>query len=262
MKAKPPSLGKRYAEQFQDRAVAAVYRKRPPYPAGTFAVIADLFPPGNRCLLELGAGTGEIAIPMAEIADLVHAVEPSREMISVARTMPGGEAVRWFGGPAEAFTYPREYGLIVCAQSLHWMDWHVVLPAMAAALDPAGYLVIVGLDLLALPQWRQDLLDIIPRYSTNREFVPFDLISGLTERGLFEQRGSTRIAGEPFEQSIADFIDSIHARNGFSRDRMTPEAADAFDREVRELLACHHRDGVIRGAIGADVVWGVPRPGS
>ena len=62
-----------------------------------------------------------------------------------------------------------------------------------------------------------------------------------------------------FSQTIDDYIESLHARNGFSRDRMAPEAAAAFDAEVRALLEAHHPDGIIRGRNQAHVVWGRPR---
>jgi hypothetical protein len=48
-----------------------------------------------------------------------------------------------------------------------------------------------------------------------------------------------------FEQSIDDYIESFHSRNGLSRERMSPEQADAFDEEARKFLLGAHSDGVI-----------------
>ena len=39
-----------------------------------------------------------------------------------------------------------------------------------------------------------------------------------------------------FQQSIDDYVESFHSMNGFTRERMTEEAAHAFDIEVRELV--------------------------
>lgn len=255
MKPKPKHLGPIYAEQFSDTAVAAQYRKRPPYPASTFDIIADLLPATHRHVLDLGAGTGEIAVPIRAYAESVDAVEPSVAMLDVARRQPGADRVAWFNQAAEAFEFSRTYGLIVCGQSLHWMDWEVVFPKMAAALHEDGFLVLVGLSELADPAWYSDLRAMIPRYSTNQDFEPFDLIAGLEERSVFQVVSEKQSAPAVFSQSIDDYIDSIHARNGFSRDRMAMDASAAFDAAVRALLQ-KHCEGRVSGEVTATVTWG------
>ena len=258
MEPKPKFLAARYGEQFRDASVAAAYRKRPPYPAETSEIIADLCPRDNRRVLELGAGTGEIAIPLATLVDAVDAVEPSEAMMGVARSMPGFDKVNWHRTSAEEFGYEKRYGLVVCAQCLGWLDWEMVFPKMASCLHPEGALVIVEQSELSDPRWNGELRRLISRYSTNQDFVPFDLIEGITARGLFNPLGSCRTDPSPFQQSIDDFIDSIHARNGFSRDRMTEAACIEFDQAVRHLLGQHHPSGVLQGQIRASVTWGKP----
>ena len=258
--AKPGFLSAEYARQFQDRAVTDIYRMRPPYPAQTFEILAGLLPDGNRHLLDLGAGTGEIAIPMARLSDSVTAVEPSAAMLRVAGTIPGGvdQRIAWINCSAEAFDYPRRYGLTTCAQCLGWMDWDVVFPRFSAALDDAGYLAIISQSQLTDPRWAADLTSLIAEYSTNQDFEPFNLIDGLIERNLFDPVGRTRTVPMPFVQSIDDFVESIHARNGFSKDRMAPDRCSAFDAAAKRLLRGYHNSGIIQGEITASVDWGKP----
>jgi hypothetical protein len=59
---KPEHLGAEYAAQFGDEEVAAAYQHRPPYPTETFAIVEPLLGPKPRCVLELGAGTGDFTI--------------------------------------------------------------------------------------------------------------------------------------------------------------------------------------------------------
>jgi SAM-dependent methyltransferase len=209
-------------------------------------------------VLELGAGTGEISIPLAGLVDRVTAVEPSAAMLEVARAQPGFEQVDWFRTSAEDFDYDDEYGLIVCAQCLGWMDWGTVFPGMTTCLHPKGSLVIVEQNELSDPRWQHDLRALISRYSTNQDFAPFDLVEGLIARRLFVPAGSRETLPMPFKQLIDDFVDSIHARNGFSRDRMSPAASAEFDEAVRNLLLRHHPDGEIQGKIRATITWGDP----
>lgn len=260
MKPKPRHLGPDYGAQFQDAAVATVYRKRPPYPSELFDLILERLPRPNRArVLELGAGTGEIAIPLSEQVSVLDAVEPSAAMLNVAARQPGYERVRWHQQSAEAFAYASVYDLIVCAQCLAWLDWEIVFPRMLGALDPEGWLVVVSQTALEELPWATDLKQIIARYSTNQDFQPFDLMEALESRGLFDLRGRKSTWPVPFSQSVEDYIDSIHARNGFSRDRMTSEAAADFDSEVRELLTAHHPDGLIQGRNQAHISWGKPQ---
>ncbi len=57
---------------------------------------------------------------------------------------------------------------------------------------------------------------------------------------------------------IDDYIESFHSRNGFSRERMGPAAAAAFDQEARRILLQSYPDGVMSLQIVANIVWGVP----
>ena len=123
-----------------------------------------------------------------------------------------------------------------------------------------SWLVIIGQSALDDLPWADELIQIIKSYSTNSDFAPYNLIEELQSRGLFELKGKRSTWPIPFSQSVEDFIDSIHARNGFSRDRMTPEAAAEFDTQVHDLLTAHHPDGIIRGRNQAHVHWGKPHP--
>jgi len=260
VKPKPRFLGPDYASQFEDTAVAAVYRSRPPYPPETFDLILDLLPTSGGHILDIGSGTGELAIPLAERAGAVDAVEPSAAMLAVAQTQPHHELVNWHNVAAERFVYRKAYDLIVCGQCLGWLDWEVVFPSFIAALGTDGLLAIVSQQALDDFPWQSELTELIARYSTNQDFEPFHLIAGLTERRLFEECGSAETPPMTFHQPIDRFIDSVHARNGFSRERMPADDARGFDEQVRRLLTNHHPDGILRGTSVARIVWGRPLP--
>jgi hypothetical protein len=137
------------------------------------------------------------------------------------------------------------------------MDWAQLFSKLVDALDDDGYLAIVGLDELADERWQLDLKRTISRYSTNQDFVPFDLLDELKERNLFTEHGY-REFNSNFAQSIDDFIESIHACNGISRDRMSVRAALEFGDEIRALHTSHRPEARIMGTITARVWWGRP----
>lgn len=252
---KPPHLAPEYGAQFADRSVAAAYRARPPYPEEAFARLAALLPAGGR-VLELGCGSGDLTLGLAARVAALDAADPSAAMLEVARARaPQPANVAWIARSAEAFEPRARYGLVVAAESLHWMEWSVVLPRIARWLDPGGSLAIVERRFTGLP-WERELGALIARLSTNRLFQRSDLCDELDSRGLFRERGRCLTRPVEFAQALDDYVESFHSRNGFSRERMAAAAADEFDRGVRAAVRAHAPDEVVRGQLSARIVWG------
>ena len=261
---KPAHLGPAYGAQFEDRSIAEAYHTRPPYPAAMFDLLAGLLPAAAPRLLDLGCGTGEITLHMRGRVAEIDAIDPSAAMLAVARGRPGNDdpRIRWVRSTAAEALLRPPYGLVVASESFHWMDWTRVPARLAAALHPDGWLVLTGGRAFVDAPWQTDLRRLLARYSTNRAFRPYDLVDELTRRGLFAEAGRRTVPGEAFEQSVDDYVESVHTRNGFSRMRMAPADADAFDHALRALVLAHHPDGVVRGSTPATVVWGRPGPAS
>lgn len=256
---KPAHLAAEYGAQFQDGAIVAAYHHRPPYPAEVFPLLASLVSDAPRHVLDVGCGTGYVARPLAPLVDRVDALDPSAAMLAAGRRAPGGDApnLRWILGYAEDAPLDPPYALITAGASLHWMEWAVVMPRFRAALTPHGYLAVIG-DGTLPGSWRDALQPIINRYSTNRLYQPYNLIDELEQRGLFAQVGQHRTPPRPFPQPIAAYIESFHARNGLSRDRMPPADAAAFDAEAQAVLTELCPGGTVPLEVFGEVVWGRP----
>ena len=260
MKPKPAGLAPKYGAQFQDESIANTYATRPPYSGEFFNALERLVSEGPRVLLDLGCGTGDVAIGLAHGSDRIDAVDPSTAMLNVARSRPGADmpGLHWICASAETFEYRGPYSLVVASESLHWMDWETVLPKIGAGLGPDAYLVIAGGRSLVNLPWSKELGELINRYSTNRDYQPYNLINELTERNLFREVGRETIPAPLFSQSIDHYIESFHTRNGFSRQRMNPGLAREFDEALRRLVLHYFPDGVIRGERVHTIVWGKP----
>ena len=77
--------------------------------------------------------------------------------------------------------------MILTPESLGWMDWEVVFPSMRQALAPHARLVVIVRGHNA--SWDAGTLaGIVPRYSTNVDFTPYDVIGESGEAQAF-QRG-------------------------------------------------------------------------
>jgi SAM-dependent methyltransferase len=263
MQAKPRHWGPEHARQWRDASMARAYPCRPPYPPETFARLRALVAgPAPHRVLDIGCGTGDIARGVAPLVDHVDAVDLSGAMLAIGRGLPGGDRrnLRWIEADAEAAPAGAPYALVTAGESIHWMDWSRLFPRLHGALHPAGVLCIVERNEARAP-WSDGLGALIPRFSTNRDFRPADVCDELRTRGWFTEQGRHTTGSVEVVQSVDEYVEAMHSRNGFSRDRMTPESALGFDREFRDLLARHSVSGEVRLQVSALLVWGRPLPG-
>src|SRR5262245_19780681 len=180
---KPRHLAPEYAAQFGDEEVAAAYRHRPPYPPETFIIVESLLGSRPRTVLELGAGTGDFTIGLAPLVDQLIAVESSHPMLErgVRRTAVLHH-VQWLVIAAEEYGFDRRYSAVVAAEAFHWLDWDRVLPRITMSLAPSGHLILIERALAAPPPWDSELRDVIRAYSTNQDYVPYDIVTELKAR--------------------------------------------------------------------------------
>jgi SAM-dependent methyltransferase len=88
----------RYAESFAEDTGQAI------------AFLKELA--SGRHVLELGVGTGRVAIPLAESGLEVHGIDASEAMLDKMRAKPGGDRVRTTVGSFADFSLPTKFGVI------------------------------------------------------------------------------------------------------------------------------------------------------
>jgi SAM-dependent methyltransferase len=127
--------------------VAALYQEgRPGYPGALIAELADAagLGAGSR-VLEIGCGTGQLSVPLAELGTALTAVEPGSSLAAIARrrlaAFPRAEVIveRFEDWPAPS----GAFDLVVAATSFHWLDPAVRTGRAVAALRPGGVLAVI-----------------------------------------------------------------------------------------------------------------------
>jgi len=133
MEPKPAFLGPHVASAFQEASVIEAYPYRAPYPESLFQKLAELLTGSSRAVLDVGTGPGDVARRLAPYVERVDAVDWSAGMIALGQQLPGGgdPRIHWIQGRIEEVTLAPPYGLITAGESLHWMDWGVVLSRFA-----------------------------------------------------------------------------------------------------------------------------------
>jgi SAM-dependent methyltransferase len=119
------------------------YRARPGYPAALVDRLAALAGPSGT-VVDLGAGTGLLALPLAARGVTVRAVEPASAMLDVLREGAAGLPVEAVHAAAEETGLPDgSASLVLVADALHWVDPELTGREAARLLAPGGAVAVV-----------------------------------------------------------------------------------------------------------------------
>jgi SAM-dependent methyltransferase len=139
---------------------------------------------GNGAALELGIGTGRIALPLVARGVQVHGMDLSEEMVARLRAKPGGDAVPVtigdFATTRVAATFSLAYVVFNTIMNLRTQERQVACFAnVAAHLEPGGRFVVE----IMLPE--------LQRLSPGETYLPFAVAPdhlGFDEYDVVEQR--------------------------------------------------------------------------
>src|SRR5258708_38825403 len=133
MQSKPERFGTAYAEAFKDQRVVDFYRYRPPYPAEVFDILVALISDEPRSVLDVGAGSGDIARHLVGFVERVDAVDFSQNMIQNGKLLPNGDAphLHWIYCKAEEVPLSPPYALITAETSNPWLGCSRSLPPLS-----------------------------------------------------------------------------------------------------------------------------------
>ena len=224
-----------------DEDAARYDAMRPTYPALLFDELARVgeLDIGSR-VLEIGAGTGQATVALAERGYRLTAIEPGPAMAAILerklRSFPLADVqVTTF----EAWPLPRDpFDAIVAATSFHWLDPNRRLSKAAAALRVGGVLAVISTHHVAggdQPFFREvqacyERFDpsTPPGLKLPREDEVDDGIDGIDGTASFEAASSTRI-GRELTYATQDYRDLLLTYSGHRS--LDPSARAA-------LLAC------------------------
>ncbi|MUG92074.1 methyltransferase domain-containing protein [Scytonema sp. UIC 10036] len=152
-------------------------RYRPQYPNSLFKLLSEAFHlNGQGRLLDLGCGTGEIAIPLSDCFEEVVALDPQPEMLREARREAetvGASNITWVEQRAEQISPSLGFfRLITIGKALHWMDEELVLQRCHdLLLDDGGVAIIsTSRNFWKNPDelWKQKIIEVVKKWLGDR----------------------------------------------------------------------------------------------
>jgi len=145
-------------EEFRHPRLAALYDDLEP-DRGDLQPYVDLVAElGAHRVLDVGCGTGELALRLAAGGCDVVGVDPAPASLAVARSKPDAERVRWFDGDATSVAVTDLDVAVLTgntAQAITDPDqWALTLHSIHACLRPGGHLAFETRD-PAARAWEQ-----------------------------------------------------------------------------------------------------------
>jgi ubiquinone/menaquinone biosynthesis C-methylase UbiE len=235
-------------------AVTYYDRYRLDYPQRLLARVRQLagLRPGDP-VLDLGAGTGMLAIGFAKLGMTVTAMDPEPDMLAAAagRAKAAGVAVDLVaGGSADLRPGMGPYRLVTIGRSFHWMDRSATLAMLDKIIMPGGGVALFHDAHPPVEEnaWFRTLCAVQDRFG--RSAAPH-----IAERSMMKQKGGHRryepfLFASAFTQldglsvtirqtlTVDDIVGRAFSMSISSREALGPRAeefAATLNQDLREL---------------------------
>ena len=202
---------------------------------------------GSASVLDLGCGTGQLAVPLAARAGAVVGMDPNEEMLRHARERAettGRENVEWVvGWDSDLRAELGPFRLTTMGRSFHWMDQEATLERLRGMTESGGGVALVtDADWLTrgTEEWQAAVYELVAEYLDD---VP-------------ERTGPVAAYDDPWDELLVEFgFEDVENRQFrferewtvdgvvgyvFSLSFCTPatfgDDAGAFEKELRALL--------------------------
>jgi SAM-dependent methyltransferase len=236
-------FGENVAARFDERYA---YQADPAVVAPMVAFLADLA--GAGAALELGIGTGRIALPLAERGVPVHGIDLSPAMVARLRAKPGSERIGVTVGDFATATvdgmFRVAYLVANTIMNLTTQDEQVACFQNAAAhLEPGGCFVIeVQVPRLQRlpPGERFQPFDVSP---THLGFDEYDVArQGLVSHHYWIDEGTVEVLSPPFRYVWPSELDLMARLAGMSlRERWSGWTREPFTSESTKHVSVWER---------------------
>lgn len=144
---------------FRGEVASFYHRYRRGYPPAVLdAVVAAFGLTRDDVAVDLGCGTGQLALPLAGRVGSVVGVDPEPDMLAYGRLAASSSVanVRWVvGSDADlpGLVGDTRVGVLTVGQALHWMDYEALFCAVRPMFRPGGGIAVVT---NGVPLWLQD----------------------------------------------------------------------------------------------------------
>ncbi|MDQ6686164.1 MAG: class I SAM-dependent methyltransferase [Actinomycetota bacterium] len=237
-------------------AVTQYARYRTGYPPHEVAALADLLGLDHtKTVIDVGCGTGQLALPLSRYAGSVIAVDPVPEMLTLGRQTAQAtntSNITWLLGDAsnlETLVAPGAHA-VTFAASFHWTDRREVVRALDRLLEAEGSIVTINDDLSDAedPDWVRAITELRRSYLGDRHTEPTDPYRNAPEghRTVFSTSAFSSIQSLSWQWSRELTVDEavgLQFTYSFSTPALFGDRATAFAGDARAAVLAMYPDG-------------------
>lgn len=235
-------------------------RYRPDFPARAYEAIADRFQlDGRGRLLDLGAGTGHIALALSHHFETVLAVDVSDEMLVAGRseaTRLGRTNIEWQLARAEEVELPGgSVRLVTIGNALHCMDRDTVLARCHELVEPGGGIALIDMPGMWAPTmelgaepWLAALRSVIERHLGARRRAGDGYYAPQHDRPEDTLHHSSFVAVQAGSATLdltwsADEVVGYLYSTSFANRSLLGDRVETFETDLRAALAAAEPSG-------------------
>ncbi|GLW74958.1 methyltransferase [Kitasatospora phosalacinea] len=222
---------------------------------------------GTQTALDLGTGTGAVAIPLSRYVREVIAVDPDAGMLDEGRKLAveqGITNIDWRLGDSnrldELGLGPLE--LVTLGQAFHWTERDTLLSVLAHLITPGGAVVVVGGPApgsIEPPAWLDVIAEVRTRYlgpdrraGSGTYTHPKESHQEVLARSAFSQVEVAR-----WDRTVTRTLDQVIGLQ-FSYSYSSPvqlgDHTDAFERDLRQALAEFSPEGTFDELVRTEAI--------
>jgi ubiquinone/menaquinone biosynthesis C-methylase UbiE len=245
-------------------------RFREKYPREFFDLIKSKFALSKSDrILDLGCGTGEIAIPICESVKEVVAMDPEPEMLAEGMNQAAMQGVRnivWIEGGSEDLSIINNIGrfkLVTMGTSFHWMDRGKTLEELYEMIIGGGGIAIAGNTSIwtnAQKDWQKAARTIITKWlgEERRAGSSVYQVSPKPHEQIVKESKFNRIEMWKHHWVASSTLDSV-VGNLYSTSFVNPyvlgSKKEAFEKDLCETLLRVNPSGAFSSEGDLEVIW-------
>ena len=250
-------------------------RRRPGYPPAFIAhIVARYGLDGTGRLLDLGCGTGQLALPLAAHVGEVVGLDPDREMLAEAAraaATAGARNISWLVGADRDLEHPplRErltsLRLTTIGRAFHWMAQDRTLTALYTLTEPGGGVVITGEPDVVWDgprHWQQAATAVVRRWLGEARRAGSGTYTPPSERWEATLARGAFVGLETFQLAFTrrwdiDGVRGYLYSTSYCSPRLLGARLPAFERDLRDALLALEPGGVFEQDVEleAHLVW-------
>lgn len=242
-------------------------RYRPLYPSSLIRFLVNKFSlNGEGRLLDLGCGTGQLALRLSDWFEEIIGVDTEHEMIDEAIRLSNDnrvQNVRWFQGKAEEKSSDwGSFRLILIAKAFHWMDRKSILEILYNSSDDKGGIAIIdnyNEKQEPLP-WQLKVNEIVKRWLGNERRAgnstytpPKERFEDTVEKSSFKNVERHVLPSYSYTWTVDSVIGNLYSTS-FASKHLFGENLERFENELKSALFDIESTGVFTEELSVSVI--------